>query len=472
MRSSDCTALFAHPCSGEAYPLRFIFVRVVRCRLFDLHLSASVCSCHLCPAVYAAGFLFEWAQDLDGRTMQSREMIDTNNTNQLGKTTISPFMQRALALAAQARGHCHPNPMVGCVIVRDGSIVGEGWHRQPGTAHAEVNALVTAKEAARGATAYVTLEPCNHWGRTPPCAQALIDAGVVKVVVALRDPNPLAVGGAETLRRAGILVEIGDGADEAQRLNERWLTYVQQGRPFVHLKVAMSLDAKVATCAGESQWITGPAARRRGHHWRDSHEAILVGATTVRTDNPSLTCRLVPGDVEGSLPVRQPLRVVLAGERPLPSDARLFHDNAAPTLVITAEAHYAMQRRALAAASPRVEVISVATDESYPGPAAVLQCLYGREVVGMLIEGGPTVASTFLNANLVDRVSVFIAPKLLGPNGASAFRQVDAAQLTQALALKNLECSSVGEDILLTGQIELDAQNGSRRGGESVHRHR
>ena len=392
-------------------------------------------------------------------------MIDTNNTNEMGKTAISPFMQRALALAAQARGHCHPNPMVGCVIVQEGCIVGEGWHRQPGAAHAEVNALMVAKEAARGATAYVTLEPCNHWGRTPPCAQALIDAGVVKVVVALRDPNPLAVGGAETLRRAGIPVEIGDGADEAQRLNERWLTYVQQGRPFVHLKVAMSLDAKVATRSGESQWITGPAARRRGHHWRDSHEAILVGANTVRIDDPSLTCRLDPADVEGSLPIRHPLRVVLAGKRPLPSDARLFHDGAAPTLVITTEAHYAMQRSVLAAAGPRVEIVSVATYRSYPDPAAVLQCLYAREMVGVLIEGGPTAASAFLNAALVDRVSVFIAPKLLGPNGASAFRQADAAQLAQALVLKNMQCIPVGEDTLLTGRIEPKSYSGSREEG-------
>ncbi|MCC9077945.1 bifunctional diaminohydroxyphosphoribosylaminopyrimidine deaminase/5-amino-6-(5-phosphoribosylamino)uracil reductase RibD [Litorilinea aerophila] len=368
-------------------------------------------------------------------------------------------MGRALSLAALARGHCHPNPMVGCVLMQGDATVGEGWHRARGTAHAEAVALAAAGPAARGATAYVTLEPCNHWGHTPPCAQALIQAGVARVVVAMADPNPLARGGAATLRQAGIQVDVAHPDSQearwARQLNERWLTFLQAKRPFVHLKVAMSLDARVATHTGASRWITGPAARRLGHAWRDSHEAILVGANTVRQDNPSLTCRLTPEELPGPLPIRQPLRVILAGERPLPATARVFQDGG-PTLVITGEAHYRRHRQALATVGPQVEVVAVASTRAtgYPDPEAVLHCLHERDVVGLLVEGGPTVAATFLDAGLVDRISAFVAPILLGPQGLPAFAQADVADPAAAWRLTEVETRAVGRDILLSGRVK------------------
>lgn len=368
-------------------------------------------------------------------------------------------MQRALGLAALARGHCHPNPMVGCVIVKDDAIVGEGWHQRAGTAHAEVHALRQAGDAAHGATAYVTLAPCNHWGRTPPCANALIAAGVAKVVIAMPDPTPVAHGGVAALRRAGIDVVVGDGAREAERLNERWLTFVRQGRPFVHAKVAMSLDARVATAAGESRWITGPAARRMGHRWRDSHEAILVGATTLRRDDPRLTCRLDADGLDGPLPVHQPLRVVLAGTHPLSAGAQLFHDSAAPTLVMAPDPLYQRHKETLSDAGDHVEIIGVAAHGEYTDPAAVLYRLAERAVVGLLLEGGPTVTAGFFDAGLVDRISAFIAPKLLGPNGTPAFRHADAASLSDALFLHDVERLAVGEDTLLTGRVRWSVQN-------------
>jgi diaminohydroxyphosphoribosylaminopyrimidine deaminase / 5-amino-6-(5-phosphoribosylamino)uracil reductase len=330
--------------------------------------------------------------------------------------------------------------------------VGEGWHRQAGTAHAEAHALASAGAAARGSTAYVTLEPCNHWGRTPPCAQALVDAGVERVVIALRDPNPVASGGVEALRAAGVEVVVGDGAAEASRLNERWLTYVQKGRPFVHLKIAMSLDAKIATQRGESRWITGPEARQLGHHWRDSHEAILVGANTLRVDDPALTARLDIERLEGPQPVRQPLRIVLAGQRPLPPDAQLFQDGMAATLVVTTETYEKIHRPLLNAQRGEVELLSLPGVNGYPDPAALLNHLYERGVVGLLVEGGPGVAAGFLDAGIVDRLSTFIAPKLIGPDGISAFRQTNVLCLAEAPILQEMESRPVGADLYVTGK--------------------
>jgi diaminohydroxyphosphoribosylaminopyrimidine deaminase / 5-amino-6-(5-phosphoribosylamino)uracil reductase len=361
-------------------------------------------------------------------------------------------MQRALALAAQARGHCHPNPMVGCVLVKEGKIVGEGWHRQAGTAHAEAHALASAGAAARGSTAYVTLEPCNHWGRTPPCTRALIEAGVVKVVIAQRDPNPVARGGVEALRVAGVEVVVGDGATEASRLNERWLTYIQKRRPFVHVKIAMSLDGKIATQRGESRWITGPEARQLGHHWRDSHEAILVGANTLRVDDPALTARLEAESLAGSLPLRQPLRIVLAGQRPLLPDAQLFQDGLAATLVVTTEAYEKIHKPLLNVHRGEVELLSLPGVNGNPDPAALLDHLYERGVVGLLVEGGPDVVASFLNAGIVDRLSTFIAPKLIGPDGIPAFRQTNVLCLAEAPILQEMESRPVGADLYVTGK--------------------
>lgn len=396
----------------------------------------------VCPARSLRGFLFGKETTVEKRLDEFVGQVEAS----------SPLMQRALALAAQARGHCHPNPMVGCVLVKDGEVVGEGWHQRAGEAHAEAHALASAGEEARGSTAYVTLEPCNHWGRTPPCTQALIEAGVKRVVIAQRDPNPIAAGGVEVLRSAGVEVTVGDGGAAAALLNERWLTYVQQRRPFVHLKVAMSLDGKVATRNGESRWITGTEARRLVHQWRDSHEAILVGANTLRQDNPALTVRLDARQLDGPLPVRQPLRVVLAGRGPLPPQAPLFQDHLAPTLIVATEEYAHVHKPLLASSAGTVELVCLPGAAVYPELAALLAYLRQREVVGLLVEGGPQTAASFLDAGLVDRLSLFIAPKLLGPNGLSAFRQADVTNLQDAPALHEMQYRQVGDDLYVTGK--------------------
>ncbi len=283
-------------------------------------------------------------------------------------------MGRAIELAR--RGFPAPNPRVGCVLIRDGQVVAEGWHEAAGMLHAEAMAL--AQVDARGATAYVTLEPCNHHGRTPPCSEALIAAGVRRVVFAVPDPNPRASGGAERLREAGIEVESGLLADEAEAQNERFLTATRRRQPFVMVKVAMGLDGRIALPSGESKWITGPAARAEGHRLRAEMGAVLVGPGTVLRDRPHLTAR-----IEGV--VNPPVRVVLDPRGELEQNQPVFDDQA-PTWHIT----------------DRMSV------------SELLGHLYDRGLTGVLVEGGAGVISSFLVADAVDALEVFIAPKVLG----------------------------------------------------------
>ena len=241
-------------------------------------------------------------------------------------------MCEALRLAAFGRGRTSPNPMVGAVLVKDGRIVGAGWHRKAGTEHAEIHALRMAGDLARGATLYVTLEPCSHTGRTGPCARAVIEAGVRRVVAAMEDPNPLVRGkGFKMLREGGVEVFCGLLEKEARRMNEAFVTWMTEGRPFVTLKMAMTLDGKTATAGGESQWITGEAARLRGHFLRDENDAVLVGIGTVLADHPSLTARLPDGTG------KNPLRVVLDSRARTPADEPMLWDGAAPVLIVTTE---------------------------------------------------------------------------------------------------------------------------------------
>ncbi|MCC7434753.1 MAG: bifunctional diaminohydroxyphosphoribosylaminopyrimidine deaminase/5-amino-6-(5-phosphoribosylamino)uracil reductase RibD [Methanoregulaceae archaeon] len=284
-------------------------------------------------------------------------------------------MARAIRLAG--RGYPAPNPRVGCVIVRDGLVIGEGWHEAAGRPHAEVMAL--ANGDAKGATAYVTLEPCNHHGRTPPCAEALIEAGVSRVVVAVEDPNPEAAGGVARLRAAGIAVDVGVAADRAAVQNERFLTAMRLRRAFVTIKVAMGLDGRIALPSGESKWITGPAARREGHRLRAEMGAVLVGKGTLLADNPYLTAR-IPGVVN------PPTRVVLDPQHDLPRDLNVFNE-AAPTVVFSAGRF---------------------------SPQDIAAMLFSMGHTGLLVEGGAGMIGSFLQADVVDALEVFVAPKLLG----------------------------------------------------------
>jgi diaminohydroxyphosphoribosylaminopyrimidine deaminase/5-amino-6-(5-phosphoribosylamino)uracil reductase len=318
-------------------------------------------------------------------------------------------MQRALELAERGRFTVSPNPMVGCVIVTDGEVVGEGWHEAAGRPHAEIAALVSAGAAARGGTVYLTLEPCTHTGRTPPCVDALIGAGITRVVIACTDPNPVASGGAAALRRAGIAVDVGLMADEAARQNEVFLHGMRTRRPFVWLKSAVSLDGRVAAADGSSQWLTGVAARRRGHELRARVDAVLVGSGTVLADDPQLTVRL--DDWHG----RQPLRVVLDGRGRSPAAARVFDDRA-PSLLLVAPG---VRPDALQRAG--VDVVEVQTGaDGHLDPPAVLAALWERGVRNVLVEGGPTVLSAFVASGCYERIVLHVATLLLGEHGRPA----------------------------------------------------
>src|SRR3954471_23110095 len=325
------------------------------------------------------------------------------------------MMRAALALARRSLGRTWPNPAVGCVIVRDGAVVGRGRTRDGGRPHAEVDALKQAGDAARGATVYVTLEPCSHVGKSPPCADALVTAGVAKVVSALEDPNPQVNGaGHARLRSAGVAVEVGVGAKEAAEINAGFLMRVRESRPLFHLKMATSLDGRIATASGESQWITGAAARADGQRLRALHDGIVVGANTVAADDPVLTCRL-PG-----LEAYSPIRIVLDSKARMPPGSKLaLTANRTPVWLMCTQQAPSAAREALQAKG--VEVIEVASNaQDRVDAAAVAQELGRRQLMRVLIEGGGKVAAAFLGAGLVDRVTSYQAGLLLGADSRSA----------------------------------------------------
>jgi diaminohydroxyphosphoribosylaminopyrimidine deaminase/5-amino-6-(5-phosphoribosylamino)uracil reductase len=356
------------------------------------------------------------------------------------------YMRRALTLARRGLGNTSPNPAVGAVVVKGGRIVGEGYHRRAGTPHAEIHALAAAGARARGATLYVTLEPCAHHGRTGPCCVEVAAAGVRRVVVASADPNPQVAGeGLTYLRRRRIAVETGVERAAADELNEDFFVYISQRRPFVTWKGAMSLDGRIATRTGASQWITGDAARRAGHRLRRRADAILVGRGTVAADDPTLTDRS-PGRP------RHPLRVVVASRLRLPLGCKVFQDQATlPTVVYTTAAAPAKRRRELESAE--VEVV-VAGRGKRVNPRLLLADLTRREVMHLLIEGGGEVAASFLEAGLVDRVTLFVAPLLIG--GRQAFPVLGGlgiADLIHGPRLADLHTRRLGDDLMITGRL-------------------
>lgn len=359
------------------------------------------------------------------------------------------YMREALRVAANARGRTSPNPLVGAVIVREGRIIATGWHREAGTPHAEIHALRMAGELAKGATLYVTLEPCAHYGRTGPCAKAVAEAGIARVVVALRDPNPKVAGkGLAMLEEAGIEVKCGLLSREAARLNEAFLKWIETGLPFVALKTAMSLDGKIATFTGASQWITGEAARQRVHEYRDVYDGILAGIGTVLSDDPSLTARLEGGAG------KNPVRIISDSMARTPVQARLMTDGAAPVLIAVTEAAPAGRVEALKAAG--AELI-VAGSGPQVDMTLLMKALGERDITSVFVEGGGTVNFSLLKAGLVDKVYAFVAPKLIG--GREAKTPVEGegfAELSEAVELTRLEAETVGRDVLLTGYVKKE----------------
>jgi diaminohydroxyphosphoribosylaminopyrimidine deaminase/5-amino-6-(5-phosphoribosylamino)uracil reductase len=351
------------------------------------------------------------------------------------------YMMRALELARRGLYSTPPNPAVGCVLVHEGRIVGEGYHRHPGGPHAEVFALQAAGEAARGATAYVSLEPCAHVGRTPPCTRALLAAGIARVVCALRDPNPhVAGGGLAELAAAGVAVEEGPLAPEAAELNRGFLRRMSQGRPWVTLKIATSLDGRTALAGGASRWITGHASRADVQRLRARASAIVTGIGTVLADDPSLTVRDASLDLDG----RRPLRIVVDSQLRLPPTARVL-DAAAPTLVFTTAGG---DPAALEARGARVEAL--AAREGRVDPAALLERLAGLECNEVLVEAGPALAGSLLAAGLVDELVLYIAPCVLGDAGQPMFRLPVLARMEDRHDFRIHDTARLGEDLRVT----------------------
>ncbi|MDH4572340.1 bifunctional diaminohydroxyphosphoribosylaminopyrimidine deaminase/5-amino-6-(5-phosphoribosylamino)uracil reductase RibD [Salinicola acroporae] len=357
-------------------------------------------------------------------------------------------MDRAIQLAWQGRYSCDPNPRVGCVLVKDGRIVGEGFHVRAGEPHAEINALRMAGEAARGATAYVTLEPCSHTGRTGPCSLALIEAGVPRVVAAMEDPNPQVSGrGFAMLRDAGVEVAVGLREEAASRLNPGFIRRMREGMPRVTLKMAMSLDGRTAMADGESQWITGPAARRQVQRLRAESSAVLTGVESIIFDDSRLTVRagqLGLDDAE-SIARRQPLRVVLDSHLRMPLAAACLSEPGR-TLVVTVQAEVSERRRRLEATGAEV-VVMPANAEGRVEFSALLRYLATQEACNeVLVETGATLAGALLEADCVDRLELFMAATLLGSEARPLFALPGLATMSQQRRLKIDDIRALGDD--------------------------
>jgi diaminohydroxyphosphoribosylaminopyrimidine deaminase/5-amino-6-(5-phosphoribosylamino)uracil reductase len=352
-----------------------------------------------------------------------------------------PHMRAALALARRGLGNAWPNPAVGCVLVKEGRVIGRGWTQPGGRPHAETEALRRAGDAARGATAYVTLEPCSHHGRTPPCCEALAEAGIARVVMAMRDPDPRVNGrGLAMLRGAGIAVEEGLLEAEARALNAGFFRRIQAGMPVVTLKLASTLDGRIATASGESRWITGEAARREVHALRARHDAILVGSGTVLADDPDLTCR-IPGMERVPM-----LRVVADARLRTPPSARLVQSaGAAPVLVMTAPGHPPVAQAPFIAAGADTAPAHAGGGLDLP---YLLRALGRRGVTRVLAEGGAGLAAALLRQGLVDRLVWFHAPAVMGGDGHPATEGLRLAALSAMPRFRRTALRAIGDDML------------------------
>ncbi|MGM1046043.1 MAG: bifunctional diaminohydroxyphosphoribosylaminopyrimidine deaminase/5-amino-6-(5-phosphoribosylamino)uracil reductase RibD [Bacillota bacterium] len=353
------------------------------------------------------------------------------------------YMSLALEMAERAQGQTGINPVVGCVIVKDGKLIGMGTHLERGAPHAEVHALQMAGAKAFGSTVYVTLEPCSHFGKTPPCSERLIAEGVKRVVIASKDPNPLVAGkGIEILQGAGIQVDTGILSERSRKLNAPFMKFITTGRPYVTLKTASTLDGKIASKTGDSKWISNEGARDRVHTLRHRHQAIMVGVSTVITDDPELTTRL---SVEGL----NPTRIVVDSKLRIPLRSKMLHDGAAPTLILTTGQGDPKKREALHEIG--AEVISCGE-----GPRVDLKLamdLLGQKEIGsILLEGGGTLNGSMLEERLVDKVVLFMAPKIVGGLGApSNFMFSGVEQMSDAITLNDVEFEQLGDNMCITG---------------------
>jgi diaminohydroxyphosphoribosylaminopyrimidine deaminase / 5-amino-6-(5-phosphoribosylamino)uracil reductase len=381
------------------------------------------------------------------------------------------YMARALALADSARGRTSPNPSVGAVIVRGGQIVGEGYTQPPGGPHAEIVALRQAGELARGATLFSTLEPCCHFGRTPPCTRAIVEAGISEVRVGVLDPNPLVEGrGCAELSRAGLKVVVGERAGEASELIEDFAVYATRRRPFVVAKWAMTLDGKIATRTGESRWITGQASRQAVHRLRDTVAGVMVGSGTVVADDPELTVRLAPDSA--SRPERaQPWRIVVDGTGRTPLGARLLSPAlASRTIVGTTDASPRHWREGVEASGARLLLLSEASGVAAGRVdlRALLEALWTWEVMSVLVEGGGSLLGSLFDLRLVDKVWAFVAPAIFGGEGRSPVGGEGVSVPAAAIRLERVRQESIGGDLLVVGYPAYAEGGDGSGGGESA----
>jgi diaminohydroxyphosphoribosylaminopyrimidine deaminase/5-amino-6-(5-phosphoribosylamino)uracil reductase len=359
------------------------------------------------------------------------------------------YMRLAMQLAGNAIGRTSPNPLVGAVIVKDNRVVGCGWHRKAGTPHAEVHALNQAGELAQGADVYVTLEPCAHYGKTPPCAKALVEAKVKNVYGGLLDVNPKVAGkGFKILEDAGIHVEYGFLQDELRKQNEVFFKWIEHKKPFVVLKAAMTLDGKIATATGQSKWITNETSRAYGYKLRDIYDGIMVGINTVIEDNPMLTARVDGG--------KNPIRIVVDSSLKIDINANVVQDKSAKTIVATTDK--ADKDKILKLQAQDVDVIVVDKDENDKVDIEKLLDILGQQnICSILVEGGATLSGSFVAKKLVDKVYFFIAPKIVGGKEAKTpVAGTGILNLQEALALKDIQIEKLEEDILIIGRVDKD----------------
>ncbi len=355
------------------------------------------------------------------------------------------LIRETFALAHKGAGHVSPNPMVGAIIVKNGKVIGKGYHQKFGGPHAEVHAIANATESVEGATVYVNLEPCNYFGKTPPCTELLIKHKVARVVVGMKDPNPKVRGkGIRQLRKAGIEVTACVLEDEAKKLNEVFSKYILTKIPFVTLKVAQTLDGKIADSTGKSQWITGKGARKFVHQLRAEYDAILVGANTIREDNPSLTVREVKG--------RNPIRVIIDGNFNIPEDSKVVKDRKAHTILYISSTRKQKQLTKKSNLEKKnIRIIELPGNKSgHLDIHSILKSLGEQNIASVLVEGGAAIFSWLIQEKQADKLLTFIAPKILG-KGLNSFELLRDTTLNNELLLKDITCSTFGKDILIEG---------------------
>ena len=365
----------------------------------------------------------------------------------------SHYMNMAIGLAEKGRGFTSPNPMVGAVVVKNGQVVGKGYHEEVGGPHAEVNAIDDAGDHAKGAVLYVTLEPCNHTGRTPPCTKKIIEAGIKRVVVAMPDPNPRVAGGGDRyLMEKGIDVLVGVCREEAIKLNEAFIKHVTTGKPFTILKCAVTLDGRIATKTGDAKWITNEMSRRHVHQMRHAVDAIMVGIGTVRADNPSLTTRL-PGLITGKKG-RNPMRVIVDTRLSITPDAIVIRTkDQAQTLLVTGEGQGDINKKDFFL-KEGIQILEAPMENGKIRLASLMDRLGEMNITSLLIEGGGGISGSALSGGFVDRIMMFYAPKIYGgDDGVPVFRGTGPTFMRDCHQIKNIEVKRFGDDIMIQGEV-------------------